>query len=328
MDRGTRESDDQTMLIDRRQIIAARPGRNPVDPSRPYAILMEPEASAAGVVEDVATLFLVNSECPFTCVFCDLWKNTLTEPTPRGASPAQIRYALERLREDHPDRTPRHIKLYNSGNFFDRRVIPPEDHLPIADLVRGFSTVIVENHPRLCGDDVLRFRDLIAPAELEVAMGLETIHPDVLPRLNKGMTQDDFASAAAFLSKEQIAMRAFVLLQPPFLPEADAVEWALRSMAFAFDQGVRCCALIPTRGGNGFLEQLAAEGVFVSPRLTSLEAAIDEAVNWGRGRVFADLWDIERFADCQVCAAERRERLQHINWTQRPLPPVRCASCQ
>ena len=87
---------------------------------------------------------------------CDLWRNTTDRRVSVGAIPRQIDFALERLP------AARHIKLYNSGNFFDHQAIPPEDYGPIAERLTSFATVIVENHPRLCGDDVLRFRDLTA----------------------------------------------------------------------------------------------------------------------------------------------------------------------
>ena len=75
---------------------------------------------------DVATLFLTNRECPYRCLMCDLWKNTLTETVPIGAIPAQIDYALGQLPPA------RQIKLYNSGSFFDPHAIPPQDHPAIA----------------------------------------------------------------------------------------------------------------------------------------------------------------------------------------------------
>ena len=36
-----------------------------------------PSPPPTGGCVDVATLFLTNRECPFRCLMCDLWKNTL-----------------------------------------------------------------------------------------------------------------------------------------------------------------------------------------------------------------------------------------------------------
>lgn len=301
-------------------IVAARPPKNSVDVRRPYAYLVEQEPTAGGEVVDVATIFLTNRECPWRCLMCDLWKNTIAEPTPEGAIPEQIDFALERLGPA------RHIKLYNSGNFFDAHAIRPQDHRAIAQRVHAFDRVIVENHPKLCDEACSRFRDACG-VELEVAMGLETVHPDLLPRLNKGMTLDDFARAVDFLLASCISVRAFILLRPPFLTESEGIEWAIQSLEYAFSLGVACCAVIPTRGGNGILERLSAAGQFTPPSIRSLEHVLEHGLSLGGGLVLADLWDIERFYDCARCGPRRAARLAEMNLTQRVLPAVTCECC-
>lgn len=269
---------------------------------------------------DVATLFLTNRECPFRCLMCDLWRNTTEQTVPPGAIPAQIDYALRQLP------AARHIKLYNSGNFFDVNAIPREDYPAIADRVRQFERVVVENHPRLCSRECTRFHELIG-TELEIALGLETIHPQVLPALNKQMTCDDFSRAAEFLHEHGICVRAFILLRPPYLSEDEGVDWALRSMEFAFSAGAGCCSVIPTRGGNGIMERLEQQGQFSSPTLASMERVLEEGLRMGRGRVFIDLWDAEKFSSCTRCGSRRRERMHQMNLSQQFLPHVVC-TCQ
>ncbi|WP_197444204.1 radical SAM protein [Maioricimonas rarisocia] len=299
------------------EILAARGAKNALDPYRPYAYLVEPEHAASGRVEDVATLFLTNRECPFRCLMCDLWKNTTDETVPVGAVPAQIDYALERLGPAQ------HIKLYNSGNFFDPRAIPREDHAAIAERVNGFETVIVENHPRFCSEACGDFQERIG-TQLEVAIGLETIHPDVLPALNKQMTLDDYDRAVERLLADGIRVRTFILLRPPGLTEEEGLEWALKSVEHAFSIGVDCCAVIPTRAGNGIMEHLGRAGTFAPPSLSSLEAVLDAGLAMNRGRVFVDLWDIEQLYDCRECGPARAERLKRMNLSQTPLPRVAC----
>ncbi len=143
--------------VDDRWILERRPPKRPVDPRRPYAFCVEEERTAAGQVDSVATIFLTNRECPFRCLMCDLWMHTTDRRVPDGAIPAQIRWALSQLSPA------RHVKLYNSGNFFDAQAIPPNDFPEIALAVTGFSTVVVENHPRLVGVRCLAFRYLLEP---------------------------------------------------------------------------------------------------------------------------------------------------------------------
>lgn len=318
-------------------ILNRRPSRNLVDPHLPYAFLLEPEAgpapAPAGQLVDVATLFLTNRECPWRCLMCDLWQNTLTETVPPGAIPAQITHALSRL----PSAP--HIKLYNSGSFFDPRAIPPADYPAIADLLQPFDRVIVESHPSLVGDRTLHLRDLLPHAQLEVAMGLETVHPLALERSNKRLTLPQFAATAAFLRRHRIDLRVFLLVQPPFVPAAEALLWTARSVDFALECGATAITLIPTRSGNGAVDTLALTGDFTPPTLSTLEAVLDDGLARAhapakpttptRPRVFLDLWDIARTpAACPACAPARIGRLRQLNLAQQPLPAIACPLCE
>jgi radical SAM enzyme (TIGR01210 family) len=316
-------------------ILARRSPRDAVDPHRPYDFQIEEELAETREVVSVAAIFLTNRECPWRCLMCDLWKNTLTETVPAGAIPAQIDYALKNIASRDDCRPPRQAKLYNSGSFFDPRAVPIEDYSAIAQRVRTFERVIVECHPALVGDSCARFRDLlnhrdhppIAATRLEVAMGLETAHPQVLEKLNKRMTIDQFSRAAEWLRRNGMALRVFVLVKPPFLDELEAHHWAQRSIDLAFDCGATVVSHIPTRPGNGALESLALQGQFCPPSLDLLETALDYGVGLGRGRVFADVWDLEKFSRCPNCFPKRTERLRRINFSQCLEPRVNCESC-
>ncbi len=303
-----------------RWVLDRRPGRNVLDPWRPYHFLHEEEAGPDGGLVPVATLFLTNRECPFRCVMCDLWRNTLPETGPPGAIAAQMRYALDRL----PPAS--WLKLYNAGSFFDRRAILPEEHPAIAALAARFERVIVECHPALVGSRCVEFRDRLS-GRLEVAMGLETVHPVVLERLNKRMTLDKFRAAAKFLSTSGIDLRVFLLLRPPWLSETEGLHWAKRSLEFAFDCGASVCSVIPTRDGNGAMEALAAEGEYEPPSLLSLEVAVQHGLALRAGRVLADLWEVGRFACCPACSGLRIDRLRVMNRTQSVPRPVTCDAC-
>jgi len=396
-----------------RWILSRRSQRKPADPQRPHAVLVEEERAESGEIVSVATIILTNRECPWRCLMCDLWKNTLTETVPLGAIPAQIDDALAQCRagvppaldrrafpdgilrpdpfatlvndKDKRDACPtlRQIKLYNSGSFFDPRAIPPEDYLGIADRVRCFERVIVECHPALIGERAVEFRDLLKATEaiepfnqptpdpsqegntvatipvvlpslgevggrsvsaraelkssahaisqsrkLEVAMGLESAHPKVLQKLNKRMTLNQFHLAAEFLRANNIALRVFVLVKPPFLDEVEALLWAKRSVDFALECGATAIALIPTRLGNGALERLAERGEFSPPKLATLEAALEYGIGLKRARVFADLWDLEKFSECKECFEGRRARLHEMNLRQITQPRVACDCCR
>lgn len=332
------------------RIRALRPEglRSPGDPWAAPPVVRETErlpASAGGGTASALTLFLVGAECPFTCVFCDLWRHTLDGPTPSGALPAQVDAALGAL-ESEPDfelgRTV--VKLYNASNFFEPRAVPPEDRDALADRLSGALQVVVECHPRLVlrrGEECLAFAERLA-GTLEVAMGLETVHPEAFPRLNKGMALPDFAAAAGWLAERGIGVRAFVQVGVPWVPAEESVEWAVRSAEHAFEAFAGQVAVIPTRGGpdgGGAMEALAREGAFVPPTLADLEDALDGCLSLPAARLdgegdgesgavaTADLWDLEALATCSECLPARRERLARMNLSGVVEPRVACREC-
>ncbi|HZL76823.1 MAG TPA: radical SAM protein [Bacteroidales bacterium] len=311
-------SESPDHLIDDRMIISLRGNKNPVDPKIPYGWLIEKELTRSGKIEETGIIFLTNRECAFHCLMCDLWKNTTDYTIAVGDIPRQIEWALEHMPGV------KQLKLYNSGSFFDKRAIPEEDYQKIASLLKSFETVIVESHPRLINEKCLKFRDMLEP-ELQVSIGLETVNPDILKKLNKQMSIEDFASAVSFLSEQKIASRAFILLRPPWLNEEDGVFWAERSIEFAFKAGVECCTVIPVRAGNGAMDFLMENGEFSPPDIHSLEIVLEYGIGLKKGRVFADTWDLGLFSKCPKCLEMRIARLSDMNLTQVMVPPVNCS---
>ncbi len=302
------------------EIEKRRPPRNTLSPDLPYHFLHEEEPDAKGVLQKINTIFLTGKECSFKCLMCDLWKNTLPGPTPIGAIVKQIDHALNRLPEADT------IKLYNNGNFFDPKAIPLEDHTQIIERLQPFNRVVVENHPRLSKENCTQFKARLN-AKLEIAMGLETIHPEVLPKLNKQLTKEDFGKAAAFLRANDIDVRAFILLNPPYLTGTEEnVEWAIKTVQFAFESGTQCCSIIATRPGNGIMEALQQKGAYTPPTLDTLEQVFEMALGLkeNKGRVFVDTWDINFLSRCPQCFDKRKERLEAMNRHQTIFPPITC----
>ena len=305
------------------RIRALRSPKPPIDPWRPIDVLVEEERGPDGTLATCLTVFLAGAECPFSCVHCDLWRFTLDGATPPGALPRQLEQALASV---HGGPLPETIKLYNASNFFDQRAVPPEDLPALAARLAGFRRVTVECHPRLVGVGCVRFAELLA-GQLEVAMGLETVHPEALPRLGKQMTLPQFDAAVAFLRGRDIRTRAFVLLSPPYVPPSESVEWAVRSVAYALDLGVDVVALIPMRVGDGVRHRFADHELPKPPSLEMFEWAMEECLALDRGVVLADLWDAGTMNGCAACGGRRIARLREMNRTGRAGSRVACGQC-
>ncbi|MFL5616718.1 MAG: radical SAM protein [Gemmatimonadaceae bacterium] len=311
-----------SVAITDRRIRSLRPPKPYVDPYTAHGSLIEEERRPNGVRERALTIFLAGAECPFTCTFCDLWRWTIDGPTPPGALVRQVEQTLERCEQPLPSR----LKLYNASNFFDRRAVPVEDRATLAALARPFSAVTVESHVSTIGNDTLDFAGQI-DGRLEVAVGLETIHPEAMSRLNKRLELSRFDAAAEFLRQHAIDLRVFVLLGAPYVPAHETVLWTVRTVEYAVERGASVVAIIPVRGGNGEMERLQALGHFVPPTLRQLEDALDASLGSGSSVVTADLWDLARLSTCAICRVARTERLVRVNRTGHAEPRVRCRQC-
>ncbi len=299
-----------------------RPPKPYVDPFRAHGSVAEEERRPDGKIEDTLTVFLAGAECPFACSFCDLWQFTIDGPTPPGALTAQLDRVLGSMRHPIPNR----IKLYNASNFFDPRAVPPADITGLARLLQPFEAVTVESHASTIGQRAIAFARSI-PGRLEVAVGLETIHPLALSASNKRLDLRRFDRAASFLRKNGIDLRVFVLLGAPYVPVTETVEWTVRSVEYAVDRGASIVSIIPVRGGNGELERLHSLGDFQPPTLMQLEAALRESQRFDHAVVTVDLWDVERLGGCTFCKPERVARLYRANRSGKMEGTIHCDAC-
>jgi radical SAM enzyme (TIGR01210 family) len=309
---------------------ARRSAKPDHDPRSAQGWQREQERQPDGELVDDLTVFLTGGECPWACVFCDLWRYTIDAPTPTGAIPQQLKKVIEAC---GPLPSSAQLKLYNASNYFDAKAVPEADDAAVANLARPLDRVIVESHPKLIGARTFRFAERL-DGTLQVAMGLETVHPKAQPKLGKGADLDAYASAAQALASHGITWRAFVLVGAPWVPTEEDSQWVQRTARFAIDHGADHITLIPVRGGNGTLEQLQQTGHWTPPTLRQLEAAYDtcfgQSVGQGLGQgqravVSADLWDLKALpGGCPTCRGPRTERLAMLNRTGRMLAPIAC----
>jgi hypothetical protein len=201
------------------------------------------------------------------------------------------------------------VKLYNAGSFFDPGAIPREDDAEIARHVAVHERV----HRRIPsaflagahGERCLAFRDRLSGA-LEVAIGLETAHPDVLARLNKRMSLAGFRRAADFPGGR--GHRAARVPAPQSAVPAAAAEgeWACRSIDVAAATGAPRVHRDSHARGNGAMEALAGPVRSLRASRPSSRGGVRTLAR--RPVVLADLWDIERFVRC-ACDRARVSRL-------------------
>ena len=272
---------------------ALRPPKAALDPFSEPAWQLEEERQPDGSRARSLTVFLIGRECPYTCVYCDLWQHTLDGDTPAGALPRQLDLALAASGASR--RPPDLLKLYNASNFFDPRAVPPADAAALLERARPFGKLVVESHARLLG------RRCLAAAEsmegrLQVAIGFECAHPGVLARIGKGLGVADLRKAAAFLAAAGIGLRAFVLAGPPFLPRQERPAWTRRTCELALELGAGQVVLIPLRSSPGELARLVEAGEVELPDLDEIEQTVELCAALAPARILLDTWDLARLS--------------------------------
>ena len=293
-----------------------------VDPWQPNGWLQEEERGLDGQRIPILTIFLTGAECPFKCIFCDLWRHTLDGPTPPGAIPHQLATGVKNL--EGP--VPTGIKLYNASNFFDPVAVPPEDDPEIADLLTPFAKVIVESHPRFINKRCFEFADRLH-GSLEVAIGLETADPDILSRLNKQMPLALLEDCSAELRAANIDIRIFLLVPPPYVSLNGVVASIRRSVTYATELGATHISLIPTRTRYMHATNLQEATEVEKPCLSIIEETFDQCLTAAGVVVSVDLWDIEELATCAACGPSRIDRLRTMNLTGHQVTRIHCPVC-
>ncbi|MAS76531.1 MAG: radical SAM protein, partial [Verrucomicrobiales bacterium] len=107
----------------------------------------------------------------------------------------------------------------------------------------------------------------------------------------------------------------------------ESVDWAEKTVEFSISCGATVSCIIPTRTGNGATYSLAISGQFHEPNLDQLEDVMDRSIGKPEHRVFADLWDLERFSSCKYCFSNRKSRLLEQNLSQVISDRVTCSYC-
>ncbi|MFP3945956.1 MAG: archaeosine biosynthesis radical SAM protein RaSEA, partial [Archaeoglobaceae archaeon] len=120
------------------------------------------------------------------------------------------------------------VKIFTSGSFFDEREVPSNVREYIYQKVvdNGVKKLSVESRPEFVTREKLVDQEVV----LEVGIGLETSNDFIREHcINKGFTFEDFKKAASLLKEENVLIKVYLLLKPPFLSEKEAINDAISS---------------------------------------------------------------------------------------------------
>ena len=160
---------------------------------------------------------------------CGYAKDTLG----RSATPAELAEQLDRALARYQEEP--YVKVYTSGSFLDDREVDPASR---AALVRAFSgrarRLLFETLPEFATSETLEPLREAFSGEVEVALGLESTHPDVLGRLvHKNAPPREYLDAGDRVRALGLRAKAYLLLKPPYLTESEAIRDVLASIVEA-----------------------------------------------------------------------------------------------
>ncbi len=203
------------------------------DPSEPTRVWIDEDNTPGGIYQSL-TIILNTGGCRWAraggCTMCGY----VAESVEGGRVShehlmAQIEHCLEHERS-HADEVSPLVKIYTSGSFLDEREVGAETRQAIADTFADRERLVVESLPDFVKP--ARLDDLVfVGLEVDVAIGLETA-TDRIRRdcVNKYFNFADFEDACEIASEHGAGVKAYLLMKPPFITEAEAIDDMVRSI--------------------------------------------------------------------------------------------------
>ena len=195
-------------------------------------------------------------------------------PIPSEQILEQIHYSLNQIVPSKPIE----LKLFNSGSFFDENDIPRKLRLHILDIVKktpGVKLLSVESRPEYLFNQqevIDETNKLLKPIKLEIGMGLESSNNAILKDCwNKGFSIEDYRKSVEIARSQDIRIKTYILIKPPFLTEAEAIYDSIKTTYEAVRIGTNVVSFNPCNIQNGTLvHELAKKDRYQPPWLWSI----------------------------------------------------------
>jgi archaeosine synthase beta-subunit len=160
--------------------------------------------------------------------------------------------------------------VYNGGSLLNEREIPTELRRYMFNRIREIPEIkrlIIESRPVYIKDEILdEIEELLPDTTVEIGIGVETANDKVRDLiLNKGVSSDELRKVGKKLRNRRTKFLAYVLVRPPFLTEAEAIEDTVESIKFAAELGADIVSLEAVSIQDLTMVAFLAEAGFYSP---------------------------------------------------------------
>jgi radical SAM enzyme (TIGR01210 family) len=206
------------------------PPRSTNDPRRPISVWKEKD-SINGKLIDVLVVILNGPGCSWYkeagCTMCGYNVDCGSKEIDPTDLDLQIQFALNRY-DDEP-----YIKIFTSGSFMDPKEIPfkaQDDILKKIANINPNVRLLVESRPEFIKTNRL-YALTQSIRDIEIAIGLETGSDRIrAENIRKGFTWDDYLNAGRKIVDNDLKLKTYLLLKPPFLGEMESIEDSISSI--------------------------------------------------------------------------------------------------
>ncbi len=252
------------------------------DPHEPTRVWLDEDNTPDGVRQSL-TIILNTGGCRWAraggCTMCGYVAESVDGGTvPHDALLDQIEACLEHERE-HADAPSELVKIYTSGSFLDEREVPAETRRAIASTFADRERIVVESLPDFVEREAIEdFTE--AGLDADVAVGLETATDRVRHDcINKYFDFEEFRTASETASAVGAGIKAYLLMKPPFLTEAEAVADMKRSVRRCAEYA-HTVSMNPTNvQRHTMVEELYHDGGYRPPWLWSVANVLRETAD-------------------------------------------------
>ena len=173
------------------------------------------------------------------------------------------------------------VKIYTSGSFLDEREVPAETRRAIASEFADRDRIVVESLPDFV--EPAKIREFTAQGlDTDIAVGLETATDRVRRDcVNKYFEFDAFERACDHARDCGAGIKAYLLMKPPFLSEAEAVADMERSVRkCAAVEGCHTVSMNPANvQRHTMVEDLYHDGGYRPPWLWSVAEVLESTAD-------------------------------------------------
>lgn len=170
-------------------------------------------------------IYLNSGKCAWRkCIFCGWGKYEYPKKSIR-----ELKQILdEKLRNEKVDS----LKVFNSGSFLDENQIPRAFRSYLVKKCEqvGIKELTIESRGQFLTKEFVE--DMKSDkVKVNIGIGLEVADNEILKKLNKGITMEDYIKSAKFLRENGFGVRSYVLVNAPFSTQESldkTVELALK----------------------------------------------------------------------------------------------------